>query len=115
MPVEVLPGSADLVIYRGDTLSQAFQFSYTGGAPVILPTSGWIAQVRSSHDATAILATFTVDSSGGALGRITLGLTATQTGALTSGSVWDLQQTTGAVVRTWLRGGVTIAKDVTRP
>jgi hypothetical protein len=107
------PGKYNITGYRGDTLTLEFTFEDEAGVALALPTTGWAAQIRNLPDAATTIADFTIDSSAAATGVVVASLTGTQTADL-SGGVWDLQQTTGAVVRTYLRGSVTIEGDVTR-
>ena len=108
--VEVLPAPVDLILYRGDSFTATFQLR-TGGQPVDLSGSLVSASVNypdgrwmQDMDATVI-----------EVGTVQITLTAGQTLALGGGvGVWDLQVVTGPEVRTWIRGRVSIAQDVTR-
>ena len=103
------PGAVDLTVYRGDTLVVPITVQQ-GGVPLVLPTTGWLAQVRVSPDSAWMLQ-FTVDASQAAVGELVLSLTAAQTAAATDG-FWDLQNTNGGVVWTYLAGRFTVSKDV---
>jgi len=103
-----------LDVYAGDTFSQTFTFKEDDVA-IDLPDEGWgswTAQYRRNPDSTTAIS-FAVDTTDAATGQITISLTATQTGTLEPG-VFDLQATQGFVVRTWVRGGLNVTKDVTR-
>ena len=105
------PGAVDLTVYRGDTLILPITMQQ-GGVPLVLPTTGWLAQVRVSSDSAWTVLQFTVDASQAAVGELVLSLTASQTAAATDG-FWDLQNTTG-VPYTYLAGRFTVTKDVAR-
>ena len=103
-----------LSVYAGDTFSQTFTFKEDDEA-INLVTAGWTswtAQYRRNPDSTTAVS-FAVDTTDAATGEITISLTATQTGTLEAG-VFDLQATQGSVVRTWVRGGLNVTRDVTR-
>ena len=101
----------DLGVYRGDSFSQTFIFK-KGELPEDLTGWSWVAQTRTSEDATTAIP-FTVDASAAAEGKITVSLAATVTATLPAG-VWDLQGTKAGVVRTFVRGAVMLTKDVSR-
>lgn len=106
-----MPGKCDLSLYRGDDFMQVVELTQ-GGAPLVLPTVGWTAQARTSPDGE-VVATFAIDSSDGAVGRLVVSLAGTATLTMPAVSVWDLQCATGGV-KTYLAGKVKITKDVTR-
>lgn len=106
-----VPGTANLTLYRGDDFEQAIDLTQAG-EPLVLPTTGWTAQARTNPDGE-IVATFAVDASDGATGRLLLSLAGTATVTMPPTSVWDLQCTTGGT-KTYLAGKVKIVKDVTR-
>jgi hypothetical protein len=74
--------------------------------------SGHAAEMRATED-SAVLATFSVDSSRKAVGVFTVSLDATTTAALTLGGVWDWQVTGPNGVTTWISGKAKLTKDVT--
>ena len=103
-----------LSVYAGDTFSQTFTFKEDDTA-IDLPTQGWAswtAQYRRNESSTTAVS-FSVDDSSADSGQITITLSAAQTATLESG-VFDLQATQGSVVRTWVRGGLSVSEDVTR-
>ena len=108
-----VPGKYNITGYRGDTLTLEFAFEDEDGVALALPTTGWTAQIRTLPDSAVALEDFTVTSSAAGTGVVVASLTGAQTADL-SGGVWDLQQTSGGVVRTYLRGSVTFEGDVTR-
>lgn len=102
------PGRLDLELYQRDTRTLPLEFRNSDGTPVVLPTSGWLCQVRRMRDGGAILLTITVTATDAAAGNLSLALPA----ASFKRGFWDLQNTTGGVVRTWLQGEVTVLGDV---
>lgn len=112
--IRLLPGALDLQVYRGD--DPLFQVTMTeGGTPVVLPTTGWTAQIRESTSPTSpVLATFTIDASTAATGVLRLSLAGADTAGLPSSAAWDLQCTDGGKVRTYLAGSVVATGQVTR-
>ena len=107
------PGTYDIVGYQGDTLQLTFNFTDANDVPVVLPTTGWRAQIRQTAASETILASFTIDSTDAATGVLVLTLAAAASESLTGG-IWDLESSDGGVVRTYLRGTVRFEVDVTR-
>ena len=103
-----------LSVYAGDTFSQTFTFKEDDEAIDLVEAgwSAWTAQYRKNANSTTAVS-FTVDASVAVNGQITISLSAAQTANLDSG-VFDLQATQGSLVRTWLTGGISWFKDVTR-
>lgn len=103
-----------LSVYAGDTFSQTFTFKEDGEAIDLVDAgwSAWTSQYRKNANSTTAVS-FTVDASAAASGQITISLSAAQTANLDSG-VFDLQATQGSLVRTWIAGGLSVTKDVTR-
>lgn len=103
-----------LDVYAGDTFSQTFTFKENDEA-IDLDAAGWTswtAQYRKNPSSTTAIS-FSVNTEDADTGQITIGLTAAQTAELESG-VFDLQATQGTAIRTWIRGGITVTKDITR-
>jgi hypothetical protein len=108
-----LPARYDLCIYTGDT----FRFTVvlkSNGVPIDLTGSQVAAEIRNSKTTVA----FGI-MTGAAPGQIDLLLSAAQTAALVSGESlsgfrWDLEITNGELVQTWLRGDVSVMRDVTQ-
>lgn len=121
MSNSTLPAIKDLEIYQGDTFSlfmrlRMKQANGLPGAYLVLTGMTGKAEVRPTPESTTVLATFTVSLSNQTTepGGVTLTLPAATTLTLSSG-VWDLQFKDGAgVVTTYLRGNVTVTKEVTR-
>jgi hypothetical protein len=110
-----LPGALDLSIYRGDDVN--FQVTLTDSVtsdPLVLPTTGWRAQVRVDTDPTSgVLFTITVDGSSAATGVLGLSIAGADTSAIEDSPVaWDLENTT--TDRTYLAGKVRLGGQVSR-
>lgn len=123
------PAQCDIQIYRGDYFEMTLRLregtingaSYTPGAYLDLTDWEPKAEIRANVDATgpplATLTTEVLDQTmPGTKGGVHLFLPADTSAALTAtNAVWDVQLTdTQDRVYTYLRGTVTITKDVTR-
>jgi hypothetical protein len=95
--------AAEMTIQEGNPL-----------APVNVSARTYTAQIRTTADATTVVATFTVDMTSAATGIIVLRLADTVTDDLGGSYVWDLQQDTAGVIRTLVGGNFTVLDDVTR-
>lgn len=110
--VNLGPGVLNLWVRQGDTRVLPLEFRDAAGDPVVLPTSGWLAQVRRTPDQGALLFTITVDASSGASGDLELTIDAP---VIPPGSYfWDLEVTDSGDVRTWLGGVFVLEGDVSR-
>ena len=120
-----LPESRNIDIYKGDTYGFSFRLrdrTPTGarGAYVDLTGCTAKAQIRSTEDTPTVLVEFTASIPNQTVaenkGRVNLALTPAQTAALTfTKAVWDVQITfPDGVIRTYLKGAVTLTKEVTR-
>ncbi len=124
------PAQCDIQLYRGDYFEMTLRLregvitgaTYSPGA--YLDLTGWVpkAEIRATVDTTgAPMAAFTTEvldqTVPATLGAVHLFLPAATSGQLTAtAAVWDVQLTDpGGRVFTYLRGKVTIEKDVTRP
>jgi hypothetical protein len=115
-----MSGKLRLTIEQGATWEVVLTWGIDG-APVNL--SGYSArmQARETHEATTTVLSLTSSPAagitlGGALGTITLAMTATQTAALAAGKyVYDLElvSTNGEVTRL-VEGTLTVTPEVTR-
>ena len=121
------PAEHNITIYRGDNFElfvrlrektwNAATNTFIPGAYIDLTGQTGKAQLRENEDATAVIAEFDVQlgnqstTPGSAYVRLTPAQTAGIT--VTSGK-YDLQFTVGGETLTYLRGNVTITKDVTR-
>jgi hypothetical protein len=118
----MVPATHPITVYRGDAFNQPYRLRErladgTSGDPLDLTGCTVAAQIRQDADSTTVLATFTC-SLGTDLGVVNTSLTGEQTGELVGSGpigVWDLQVTwPDGTPRTYLRGRVTLVKDVTR-
>lgn len=120
-----LPESRNLTIYKGDSFSFTFRLREreedgTPGGYVDLTSVFVSSQIRANEDATTIIASFTStipdQTVAGNKGKVTLSLDPTVTGnAGFVGGMYDVQLTyPDSTVRTYLKGGVTVIKEVTR-
>jgi hypothetical protein len=112
--------SVDLTICQGSTWSQVLVWK-TGSPAAAVNLTGYTArmQLRSRVTSETVAVGLTTENGGitlgGALGTITLALTATATAALVAGRyVYDLELVTGTTVRRLLEGTVTVSAEVTR-
>ena len=118
------PATHNIEIYRGDTYTKFIRIrskdengdpgpyvDLTGGTPK--------AQIRLNEDAVDVEAEFTATLGNQTTfpGSIHLSLTPTQTRGLDPvNHVWDMEVThADSSVRTYLKGSVTVIKEVTRP
>lgn len=109
----------DLEIEQGANFLKTITWKDSGGTPINLTGFTARMQIRKSVSAAATLADLTTSNGGitlgGVAGTITLALTAAQTGAMTSGGVYDLEIVNGAgFVSRILQGAVLFSKEVTR-
>lgn len=109
------PGQLNLKILRGDTFTLTIHFQDNAVPPAPIDVSGrsFAAQIRRSYD-DEIAVAMTVDDTGAADGDLVLGISATLTADIQLDGVWDLQETDGARVTTYIRGDMELVKDVTR-
>lgn len=106
----------DVPVYAGDTCvfpSYTFQ---AGTAAIDLVAEGWTNWTatwrRGTHAEESIpLAVNTAQAASGIIG---ISASATQTRAMGSAGVWDLQAERPGEVRTFLMGSTTYRQDVTR-
>jgi len=118
-----LPENRNLVIYKGDTFSLSFRLrqKQTSGAPgayVDLTGCTPKAQIRATEDSTTVLQEFTAtlgdQTNVDTVGQVNLVISSADTANLSPG-VWDVQVTyPDNTVTTYLRGSVTVTKEVTR-
>lgn len=112
--LDLSPGVLNIIGFRReDTVS----FEWTAvqdGAPVVLPTTGWEAQIRATAGNTddPPLATISVDSSDADTGVFRLSIASAVTRELPDVAVWDLQHT--PTMRTWVAGKIKPKDQVTQ-
>jgi len=122
----VYPATYDLRLYRGDFFELTFVLreatwdgtQWVPGLPMNLTEWSGNAQIRSTYDAAGVLSTFEVEIVDEAGGVVRLSMPGDQTAMIAeTAAVWDVQLTDTSIpprVHTYLRGKVTIDKDVTR-
>lgn len=117
--ISLLPEKLDLALYAGD--GAVIMLAVQTNAGAALDVAGVVtAQIRKARVDVAALADFAVDSSGSALGIVTISLTGEQTAALITDEnnfkgVWDVQWVpTDLEPVTLLQGKVECNADVTR-
>ena len=115
--VSSLPAAVDLELYRGDDFGpQEFIWEQPAGTPVDITGYTITAQIRTSADDTAILASFTCVITSAALGKWTIALTDVETNLLPRSAYWDMQlKSPGGFTRTFAAGKVKTTKDITKP
>ena len=119
---EPLPGDYPLTLYRGDTRVLSLAFTEDDGETAVdLSGKTWRAEVRETVDSSAVLLTWTVDTTDAVDGILVLTLPATQwadadipAADIAVKWAWDLESTQSGVVRTWLKGKVKVIGDVSR-
>jgi len=110
-----MPANLPITIRTGDTETISVAIKDSAGAAVDITGRTYAAQIRSTTDASTVVATFSCTITSAAAGTLAASLSAATTAALTPGlGVWDLQETNGTTVTTLLAGPVTIVQDVTR-
>jgi hypothetical protein len=112
--LDLSPGVLNISGFRReDTVS----FEWTAvqdGVPVVLPTTGWEAQIRTTagNSDEAPLATITVDSSDADAGVFRFSIASADTRDLPDVAFWDLQHT--PTERTWVAGKLKPKDQVTQ-
>lgn len=114
------PGTYDITIYKGATFARVLTWRDSANALVNL--TGFTARMhmRVSQDEATPFLTLTTENGrialGGALGTITLSITATDTSTIAENAgVYDLELvSSGGVVTRLLEGEVLLSKEVTR-
>jgi hypothetical protein len=111
--VKITPAKLNYTIVRGDDFADQVTIK-EGGVAVDVSARTFTAQVRSSVDATTVIATMTIDMSSAASGVVGYSIADTVTDDLSGSYVWDFQQDTAGVIRTLMGGAFVVLKDVTR-
>lgn len=109
-----LPGALDLTIYRGDNTNFRVTLKDPeSGDPLVLPTSGWRAQVREERTSAAVLFTITVDATDAGVGVVDLSILGADTaGVSVDAAAWDMENTD--LDRTFLAGKIRFKGEVSR-
>jgi hypothetical protein len=112
--LDLSPGVLNISGFRReDTVS--FQWTATEeGVPVVLPTTGWEAQIRTvaGNSEDPPLANITVDSSDADTGVFRFSIASSVTVDLPDLCFWDLQHT--PTERTWVAGKIKPKDQVTQ-
>jgi hypothetical protein len=109
------PAKENLQVVRGDTLTVISTMTTDGSTPIDITGRTYAMQIRTSPDATAVSASFTINVADPTNGVVTATLPATATAALTPQNyTYDLEETANGVVSTILSGVVKVIADTTR-
>jgi len=109
------PANYPLTIIIGDTKTVSVTMKDGTGTAINITGRTYSAQLRSTIQDSAPLATFTCSVVSGAAGTLSATLSSTTTGALADGDgVWSLRETNGSTITTLLEGPVKIALSPTR-
>ena len=108
-------GTYNFTIEQGTTFSRVLTLQENGSA-MNLTGYSVASQMRSTHDSSSIVATFSGSVTNASSGQITLSLTNSQTSAIEEAIyVYDVEITSGAgAVTRILEGNVTVTPEVTR-
>lgn len=112
-------GKHDIYIEQGTTWSLPLVWKSSDGTPI--DVTGYTArmQLRKKVTDPEVVLELTTENGkitlGGAAGTITLDISATETAALTSGGVYDLEMVNGEIVTRLLEGKYSLSVEVTRP
>lgn len=110
------PAEVNLTETRGDSWALTVTFTDEGGYPVDVSADSWRAEIKARPDDVDALAAWTVDDTDAAEGILVLTLAAADSADLPARVLhFDVEGTTGDVVRTWLVGAVEVVADVSRP
>ena len=110
--ISVRPQVIDFALYAGDSFAVRFDFTDPDGDP--WPLEGtWAAHIEDMFGEA--ITTFSVDDAEADGGVIYISLTGAQTLALLDepSALWDFQQDYPGGPRTWYRGEIHTAGDVT--
>ena len=108
-------GTYNFTIEQGTTFSRVLTLQENSSA-MNLTGYSVASQMRSTHDSSSIVATFSGSVTNASSGQITLSLTNSQTSAIEEAIyVYDVEITSGAgAVTRILQGNVTVSPEVTR-
>jgi hypothetical protein len=109
------PPTRHLSTVAGDTFSHTIEIKNANGTPINVSARTYTGQVRRYTSSTSASATFTVDMTNAATGKVVISLSATTTAGLAPGPYWyNVQQTVGSTVTTLFRGDFLVIGDETR-
>jgi len=108
-------GTYNFTIEQGTTFSRVLTLQENGSA-MNLTGYSVASQMRSTHDSSTVVATFSGSVTNASSGQITLSLTNSQTSAIEEAIyVYDVEITSGAgAVTRILEGNITVTPEVTR-
>ena len=108
-------GTYNFTIEQGTTFSRVLTLQENSSA-MNLTGYSVASQMRSTHDSSTVVATFSGSVTNASSGQITLSLTNSQTSAIEEAIyVYDVEITSGAgVVTRILEGNITVTPEVTR-
>ena len=108
-------GTYNFTIEQGTTFSRVLTLQENGSA-MNLTGYSVASQMRSTHDSSTVVATFSGSVTNASSGQITLSLTNSQTSAVEEAIyVYDVEITSGAgAVTRILEGNITVTPEVTR-
>ncbi len=108
-------GTYNFTIEQGTTFSRVLTLQENSSA-MNLTGYSVASQMRSTHDSSTIVATFSGSVTNASSGQITLSLTNSQTSAIEEAIyVYDVEITSGAgAVTRILEGNITVTPEVTR-
>ena len=108
-------GTYNFTIEQGTTFNRVLTLPENGSA-MNLTGYSVASQMRSTHDSSSIVATFSGSVTNASSGQITLSLTNSQTSAIEEAIyVYDVEITSGAgSVTRILEGNITVTPEVTR-
>jgi hypothetical protein len=108
-------GTYNFTIEQGTTFSRVLTLQENSSA-MNLTGYSVASQMRSTHDSSSIVATFSGSVTNASSGQITLSLTNSQTSAIDEAIyVYDVEITSGAgAVTRILEGNITVTPEVTR-
>ena len=108
-------GTYNFTIEQGTTFSRVLTLQENGSA-MNLTGYSVASQMRSTHDSSTVVATFSGSVTNASSGQITLSLTNSQTSAIEEAIyVYDVEITSGAgSVTRILEGNITVTPEVTR-
>jgi len=108
-------GTYNFTIEQGTTFSRVLTLQENSSA-MNLTGYSVASQMRSTHDSSSIVATFSGSVTNASSGQLTLSLTNSQTSAIEEAIyVYDVEITSGAgAVTRILEGNITVTPEVTR-